>query len=229
MIPQNVVRTAAQKKLDVIGVTDHNSAENVGAVREAAEGSGIRVIGGMEVTSAEEVHLLTLFDDDEALGEFQNLIYKSLHGTNDPEAFGYQWVVDSEGGVIDQNPRLLIGASTLTAHEVVHAAHVHRGVVIAAHVDRQSFSVVSQLGFIPGDLELDAVELSPFAERNGFGPAELAAVSGGRKLTVVRFSDAHFLEDVGRSTTDVLAADGSVVELARALRSQIGRAVLGGL
>ena len=117
----------------------------------------------------------------------------------------------------------------MAVREVVDAVHRLGGVAIAAHVDRQSFSVVSQLGFIPEDLDLDAVELSPFAEVNGFGSEALAAVTAGdREFAIVRFSDAHYLDDVGRSTTEVLVADGSVAELALALRAEAGRAVLGG-
>ena len=229
MIPQNILRAAAERKLDAIGITDHNTAENVAAVREAAKATGIKVIGGMEVTSAEEVHLLALFDGAEELAGFQRLVYASLHGTNDPEAFGYQWVVDADGGVVDVNPRLLIGSTTLSVHEVVDAVHGFGGVAIAAHVDRQSFSVISQLGFIPEDLDLDGVELSPFAGQNGFGADELAAVSaGGREFATVTFSDAHYLGDVGRTPTELRVVDASVAELRLALRGEAGRAVLGG-
>jgi len=230
MIPPNILQAATEKKLDVIGITDHNSAENVAAMREAAETTGIRVVGGMEVTSAEEVHLLALFDGDEELAGFQQLVYDNLHGTNDTEAFGYQWVVDAEGGVIDVNPRLLIGATVLSVHEVVDGIHGFGGVAIAAHVDRQSFSIIGQLGFIPEDLDLDAVELSPFSRENGFGPDELAAgVAGDRKLVAVRFSDAHHVDEIGRAATELIVADGSVAELRLALRGEGGRAVVGGV
>lgn len=228
MIPPNILRAAAERRLDVIGITDHNSAENVAAMREAAGPTGIRVIGGMEVTSAEEVHLLALFDGDEELAGFQQLVYENLHGTNDTEAFGNQWVVDAEGGVIDVNPRLLIGATALSVHEVVDGIHGFGGVAIAAHVDRQSFSIISQLGFIPGDLDLDAVELSPFSAENGFGPDEVAAaVAGDRRLAAVTFSDAHYVNEVGRAVTELIVADGSVAELRLALRGEGGRAVVG--
>lgn len=229
MIPQNIVQAAVERGLDVIGITDHNSAENVAAVRMAADGAGICVIGGMEVTSAEEVHVLAFFDSDERLESFQQLVYRNLHGTNDPAVFGYQWVVDAEGGVIDVNPRLLIGATTLSVRDVVEEIHSHDGVAIAAHVDRQSFSIVSQLGFIPADLDLDAVELSPFHVQNGFGPEQLAAVSGrGRLPTTVTFSDAHYLEDVGRAYTKVTLEEWSVSDFGSALREDPRRLVAGG-
>ena len=230
MIPQNILRAAAGRKIDVIGITDHNTAENVASVRAAAETTGIRVVGGMEVTSLEEVHVLALFDGDAELASFQAFVYAHLHGANDPDAFGYQWVVDPEGGVIDVNPRLLIGATTLPVHDVVGSIHSFGGVAIAAHVDRPSFSVISQLGFIPGNLDLDGVELSPFYARNGFGADDLAsAAGGGRAPATVTFSDAHHVEDVGRAFTELVVADGSVAELRLALHGEEGRSVLGGL
>ena len=230
MIPQNILDAAADRKIDVIGITDHNTAENVEAVRSAAELTGIRVIGGMEVTSLEEVHVLALFDGAMELASFQAFIYANLHGTNDPDAFGYQWVVDPEGGVIDVNPRLLIGATTLPIRDVVGSIHSFGGVAIAAHIDRQSFSIISQLGFIPGNLDLDGVELSPFHVRNGFGANDLATASGGGStLPTVTFSDAHYLDEVGRACTEAVMAEGSVAELRLALHGEEGRLIRGGL
>jgi len=225
MIPPNIVEAAIDRDIDVLGITDHNSAENVAAVQAAAQGTGLTVIGGMEVTSVEEVHVLSLFDSENELLDFQQFIYRHLHGTNDPDAFGYQWVVDREGGVVDVNPRLLIGATTLTVSEVVDSIHRHGGLAIAAHVDRQSFSIVSQLGFIPADLAVDAIELSPFFGRNGFGDAELEA-AGGSGLPRVRFSDAHHVDDVGRSTTRVVARDATVEDIVMALRGEQGRGIV---
>jgi len=227
MIPQRIVEAAIAASLDVIGITDHNSAENVAAVKEAARGSGLLVIGGMEVTTAEEAHVLALFDSDEELELLQQLVYANLHGSNDAEAFGRQWVVDAEGGVIDVSPRLLIGATALTIHEVVAAIHQFGGAAIAAHIGRESFSVVSQLGFVPDDLPLDAVELSPFAVEHGFDRSFVTRVVPGRsEMVTVSFSDAHFLEEVGRSRTRVVAADGSVNELLLATRRSSGRAIV---
>lgn len=230
MIPPNIVRAAQSRGLDVIGITDHNTGENVAAVREAAVGSPITVIGGMEVATAEEAHVLVFFDGDAKLAEFQQFIYEHLHGGNDPDKFGHQWVVDAEGSVVDVNPRLLAGATTLVIEEVVAKTHDLGGIAIAAHVDRQSFSIVSQLGFIPEALPLDGIELSPFFGRRGFGSAELAAaVPPGTDIRPVRFSDAHYTDDVGRATTDVLMADATVAELRHALRGEAGRSVRGGV
>ena len=226
MIPPNIVEAAIDRGIHVLGITDHNSAENVKAVRSAARGTDVTVIGGIEVSSAEEVHVLALFDNDAELERFGQLIYQHLHGANDPDAFGYQWVVDEEGGVIDMNPRLLIGATTMAIADVVERVHEFEGVAIAAHVDRQSYSVVSQLGFIPGDLSLDAIELSPFFGTKGFAGSELIA-AGGMVHPQVRFSDAHFVEEIARSSTEFVMAEPTVAEIRLALRGEEGRMVVG--
>lgn len=229
MIPPNILRAALSRGLDVIGITDHNTGENVAAVREAAIGSPITVIGGMEVATAEEAHVLTFFDGDGRLAEFQQFIYENLHGNNDPEKFGHQWVVDAEGSVVDVNPRLLAGATTLAIEEVIAKTHDLGGIAIAAHVDRQSFSIVSQLGFIPAELPLDGIELSPFFGSREFGSAELAAATPpNARMRSVRFSDAHYTDDIGRATTEVLMTDATVAELRRALCGEAGRLVRGG-
>ena len=216
MIPQRILQSAADRNIDVIGITDHNSMENVAAVKKAAHSFEIAVLGGMEVTSQEEAHILAFFDEIEVLEDFQELIYSNLHGANSPEAFGYQWVVDSEGNVEDVNPRLLIGATALPIHSVVDAIHGRNGIAIAAHVDRTAYSVISQLGFIPCDLDLDAIELSPFYEETG-------SINGSRNLPTVTFSDAHFLEDVGRTYTQSFLRKVSVEELKNAVRGEKGR------
>ena len=119
MCPSLVVRRALERGLDVIAICDHNSAENVAAVSRAAEPVGLAVIGGMEITSREEVHVLGLFDDERALEAVQDVVYDNLPGENDPDTFGDQLVTDEHDQVVRCNPRLLIGATTLTLHDVV--------------------------------------------------------------------------------------------------------------
>jgi PHP family Zn ribbon phosphoesterase len=218
MIPGNILERAAAEEIDVIGITDHNSAENVPAVIKAAKDYSITVVGGIELTTEEEVHILCLFDDDGGLPDFQKLVYSRLHGSNSPESFGQQWVVDSDGGVDDINPRLLIGATTLEIHEAVREVHNRNGLAIAAHVDRAAFSVLSQLGFIPADLDLDAVELSPFFEQNGFDTGTLT-------VPAVTFSDAHYMEEVGRGYTELTVTGPGFAEIKKAFSGEDGRRI----
>ena len=215
MRPVNVVAMARRQGLDVIAICDHNSAENAAATQSVAEVAGIAVIGGMEITSREEVHLLALLPDDGALTATQTIVYAHLPGENAPEIFGAQWVVDDQDRLVAENPRLLIGATDLSLGEVVDLVHGHGGLAIASHVDRPSFSLLSQLGFVPDDLALDGIEVC------AAGVEDPAC-----GLAVIRSSDAHRPEEIGCETTGFLVENGSLAEIALALRGEGGRRVV---
>jgi predicted metal-dependent phosphoesterase TrpH len=115
MIPPLITRQALQLGLGIIGVTDHNSAENVAAVMEAAEGTGLVVLPGMEVQTQEEVHLLCLFDTLEQVLTMQGRVYNHLPDLkNNAEVFGAQFVVDSDGEFIRYNERQLLTTTSLS-------------------------------------------------------------------------------------------------------------------
>lgn len=221
MSPLNVVREAARRGLDLIGVCDHNSVENVLAARRAGRTHGVTVIGGMEVTSAEEAHILVYFDRDDDLLRFQDTIYRHLFGTNDEQAFGQQVVADEEDGVTGFCTRLLIGATTLSVEKIVEAARLSRGdnLVVAAHVDRAVFSIIGQLGFIPKHLNLDAVEVSRFID---IGEAK-TRFPDCAKYPVLTGSDAHHPEDIGSRSLCLTVEDGTVGEIKKALFGLDGR------
>ncbi len=207
MTAANVVSRALDAGLGAIGLCDHNSAENVVAFQRAGERRGLPVLGGMEICSREEAHVLVFFDGAEALGRMQDLVYAHLAGVHDPRAFGEQVVVDERDEPLSLCERLLIGATDLAVEEIVGEARVLGGLAIAAHVDRDAFSLIGQLGFVPDDLPLDALELSPHCREE----SRYRACG----LPLVRFSDAHHLHEVGRASTD-LPIDRPAVDLIRA-------------
>ena len=197
MLPTAIVKQAKMQALDIIGICDHNSAENVTAVRKAGEREGLQVLGGMEITSSEEVHILGFFGDD-ALREMQDVIHRNLAGKNDEDAFGMQLIVDEHDTPMELSDRLLIGATDLTVDEIVELIHSLGGIAIASHIDRESFSIIGQLGFIPPDLALDALELSASREPS------MVADYESYGLPFVTSSDAHFLPDIGKTSTIIL-------------------------
>jgi PHP family Zn ribbon phosphoesterase len=210
-----IVEQAKKVGLDMIGICDHNSAENVAAVAKAGLREGLAVIAGMEITSSEEVHILGLFDTEGDVMHLQDVVYQNLAGQNDEQAFGPQTVVDEWDNVIRINDRLLIGATTLTVEQIVEAIHRWAGLAIASHVDRERFSLIGQLGFIPEGLELDAVEVSM-----------ASSIKQEYGYPVVTSSDAHFLEDIGKSSTCFMIEDMSVDEINKALRNEMGRRII---
>ncbi len=166
--PRRIVERALEAGLDIVAVTDHNTAENVAATVRAAKGTRLTVLPGMEIASAEEVHVLGLFETVDDILPVQDEVFRGLPDVPAGAAFVRdQVIVDAEDGVTGFSPRFLMAATRLDVRGVVELIHRRGGLAIAAHIDRPSFSVVSQLGFVPPDLELDALEVSPlmtFAE-----------------------------------------------------------------
>jgi len=215
MVPTAIIQKAKQMGLDVIGICDHNSAENVSAVVQAGRRQNLPIIPGMEITSREEVHILGLFQDQDQLQCIQDLVYENLPGENDEDAFGPQTVVDQYDNVLGSTAKLLIGATSFTLEQTVNAIHDCGGLAIASHIDRQRFGLVGQLGFIPDGLPLDAVEVSP-----------RSSITTWDHFPVVRFSDAHSLNDIGRSFTCFLLEEATLDEIAKALRDNDGRTLV---
>ncbi len=223
MSPWAIVEQAAEMGLNIIGICDHNSAENVGAAKKAAERRGITVFPGIEVSSREEVHVLLLFDDVESALSLQETVYLNLGpGENDEEVFGPQVVVDEHDEVMGFNGRLLIGATSLSLQEVVDLGRFLGGLLIASHVDREAFSLLGQLGFVPPGLPLDALEVSPAIPLHE-GRARLPQCEG---YPLVTSSDAHELRDIGKSSTVFLVEEATTREIKRALLAEDGREVL---
>jgi len=222
MSPRRIVEQAKLKGLDIIGICDHNSAENVVCAKKVGAKEGLAVIGGIEVTSQEEAHILAFFDEDNDLFELANLIYENLPGINNERVFGQQIVVNEDDEVLGFNKRLLIGATVLPLHQIVDRIHSLSGLAIASHIDRESFSIIGQLGFIPDGLELDGLEVSP---RLSLKKAQLE-FGETFDFPLVTFSDAHTLEDVGKSFTCLLIEEANVKEIRKALSGEDGRKVV---
>jgi len=220
MSPHKIANQAKIKELDILGICDHNSAENTPALMKAAEKFDIRVLPGLEVTSQEEVHILALFDKVEPALALQDIIYAHLPGENDERAFGMQVIVNHRGDVLGFNKRLLIGASTLTLEEVVATIHSLNGLAVASHIDREGFSLIGQLGFIPDHLELDALEISP---RMSFSEAQAKFAP---HLPIISSSDAHFLNEIGIGTTTFLLQAGTRDEIKMAFLNAGGRKII---
>lgn len=222
MSPKKIVEKSAEQRLDLIAICDHNTAENVAAaIREGAR-QGITVLPGMEVCSKEEVHLVTLFNKIEDSLKMQEYVYAHLPGENRPEVFGHQVVADEHDHVLGENPHLLIGATQLSLLEIVKKVHHLDGICISSHVDRPSYSLIGQLGFIPEDLHLDAVEVSYRVPLD----KALTAIAGIKDYPCVTASDAHFLRDIGKAWTEFILDAPTLKEIRMALADTEGRRIL---
>lgn len=220
MTPRRIVETARVKGLDILAITDHNSAENVEAARRAARGAEVAVLGGMEITTSEEVHVLALFGDGESLTRMQDIVYESLPPReNDERLYGRQVIANEFDEVMGFNKRLLIAATRLSLNLLIGLIHSHGGLCMASHIDREAFSVLSQLGFIPGDIGFDALE---FSARVGKKEAE-ARFGHLNGFPWISSSDAHYLSDVGKRTMTLTMGEPTLEEMRLALSTAKGR------
>ena len=196
-------------------------ADNVRAVAEAAAGTGLTVLPGMEVQSREEVHLLCLFDTVSQVSAWQEQVFAALPDRENDEAFfGAQFVVTADGSHRATLKRLLAVSTAFSVEEVVEGVLALGGIVLAAHVDRPSFSLIANLGFVPPGLKLAGIEISRHSDptatvRRWPQLAGYGLVVGG---------DAHRLEEMTARTT-LTVARPAVGEIAMALKAQEGRSV----
>ena len=222
MSPNAIVERARQIGLDVIAICDHNSCENVNPTRKISHGTDLAVLAGIEITSKEEVHTLGLFDREEEVLNVQEIVYRHLPGENDEESFGYQDMANEKDEVLGFNKKLLIGATTLTLEAIVELIHSFNGLAVASHIDREGFSVIGQLGFIPTGLALDALEISP---KINVSEAK-RKIPQSNDYPLITSSDAHALNDIGEVSTTFLLEEVSVKEMKLALMGKEGRKVL---
>ncbi|HLZ19437.1 MAG TPA: PHP domain-containing protein, partial [Smithellaceae bacterium] len=219
MHPKAIVRQALLKKLDMIAVCDHNASANAPYVIAAASGANLKVLPGMEITTSEEVHLLALLETLSDLTKLQAVIDQHLFGENDEKRFGVQAIVNEQGEVEGIENKMLIGATDLAIDSIVSTIHQLGGLAIPAHIDRESFSILSQLGFIDDQSSFDALEISKLT---GIRQARIQYEDLGR-YPFLTSSDAHFIKDIGTSTTKILLEEPTFAELKMAIFKQNGR------
>jgi len=225
MLPQAIVREAIEKGMAVIAVCDHNSAGNARAVQEASEAmAGPAVIAGMEITTREEVHVLGLFPNAiAALAASDEVrdglpMWRPLLPNASPKRASEQELVDADGHITGTEPKMLAAASVFSLAGTVSLIHRHGGLAVAAHMDRRSFSVPGQLGFLPLDVPFDGLEISAAGAAKG-RIAEFA----GHGLPVLCSSDGHFLTDIGSGFTMLEVQQTVFCEVSLALHGTDGR------
>ena len=193
MTPANLCGMAALKGLQMIALTDHNTAKNLPAVQKCCDAYGLLLIPGMEITTREEVHLLGYFPTVEIAVSFGALIREHLpKKKNKPSLFGHQYVMNEEEEILEEEDALLIGATDLPLSELVRMIRSTGGVPVPAHINRGSNGLLINLGFMPPDLKFTAVEVwrgLPCAHTPQEGKV------------ILHSSDAHYLGDILEAET----------------------------
>jgi hypothetical protein len=225
MRPQAIVKQAVRKGLAMIAICDHNSAGNVAAVCQAAESAAkglLTVIPGIEISTVEEVHVLGLFPSVAAALRVSDRVRESLVETpprgGSPTFWSEQLLLDPWDREVGTEARLLGLSCALDLGGAVALIRKNRGLAVAAHVDRRSFGIIAQLGFVPEELVFDALEISAAGAARG-------RVEEFRKLglPLISGSDSHCPEEIGSGCTVLLVDEPSFEELRMALSGCEGR------
>jgi len=213
MSPREIISRAVIKGLDMIAVADHNSTWHCELTVALGVESGITVLRAAEVTSAEDVHSLVILPDAASALSFQEWIdSRCSYMPHNPDIFGDQVVIDRDERIVREITWFLPGALKASIDEVEAAAHRHGALFIPAHIDRPAMGILGQLGFIPDDLCVDAVEV--------IGKTE------DLLYPAISNSDAHIPEHIGRRYTEYMLEEPTFSELAMALRGEEGRHII---
>lgn len=222
MTPANIVHRAKKTGLHIIGITDHNSTKNALPVKMLAEKAGVFVLTGAEVTTKEEVHCLAFFEFEAQLKHFQQFLEKHVTVIPNPDGhFGYQPVVDANDTILELIPNYLPAALKSGINEVQLMVEKLNGIFIPAHVDRTSNGLFSQLGFIPPGLKFDALGISKWNSEKDVRKHHFIQ----QEITLIRNSDAHYLEQIGEIYTLFYMEEMTFREIKLALNQQNNRFV----
>ena len=218
MTPNNIVNMSILKGLDVIAITDHNSCANVHAVLKCAQNTSLLVIPGMELETAEEIHVVCLFPDIEKAKMMQNLVYSRLPNIRNKEnIFGEQLILNEFDELISKEDRLLLISTSITINEVFQIVNQQlSGIAIPAHIDRQANSILSSFGIMPEDIVIECVEISDKNAEN----IVLAKDSKINNMKKIYSSDAHYLWNIHEREWFIDVESLTIENVISALRRQ---------
>lgn len=193
MTPANIVGMAAVKELELIAVTDHNSCKNCPAVMELAKQYHITALPGMELCTLEEIHVLCLFAElSQAMAFDEYVSSKLIKIKNDEKIFGKQEIYNENDEKTGDEPYLLINATEISFDRLGNLMKEFRGIYIPAHIDKNSNSLLSNLGFIPPDSDFLAAELSDITRLDALADRNPYL----KNCNIITDSDAHRLEAI---------------------------------
>ena len=216
MTPNNIVNISKLYDLDVIALTDHNSTLNCKAVMEAGKEIGLLVIPGMELCTSEEVHLVCLFPNIKNATLFGDYVRSTLPPIkNKPTVFGEQCVFDNKDNILGFEHTLLITASSISANDAVSIVEDYGGICYPAHIDRNSYSIISNLGTIDNSFRFSCAEVTDTDNLEHLKKQYPYL----NELKILSSSDAHYLEHMRLKDNFIEAEENSIEAIFKALKS----------
>lgn len=211
MTPANICGMAYIKGLEAIAVTDHNSAENLPYVEEAAKQFRLLLLPGIEITTKEEVHLLAYFDSVETALSFGRMLRQHLpHVRNNPAYFGNQIIMDENDRIVGNEDSLLIGAVDLSLNECTNLIRKVNGVAVPAHINRGANGLLVNMGMLPDDPAFGTLEIAKAL------PVDSKVTEG--KL-ILYSSDAHKLGNISEAVFNLPSDECTLQSLLSAVRN----------
>jgi len=213
MTPNNIVNMALLNDLDIIAITDHNSCENVRPVIEVARGTNLIVMPGIEIETKEEIHVVCLFSDMNSVYNVQDIVYRSLpERENVPNIFGNQLIFNQKDDIIRQERKLLSFATDISIDQLRFIVEEHNGIMIPAHIDRASNSIISNLGIIPDSLKLETLEISRHTSLEDYKEKF-------SNYQLIQNSDAHDLGFIGICNQTIEVPEKTIDSFIRVLKN----------
>ena len=220
MTPANIVGMAVVKELDVIALTDHNTCKNCPAFLAVAEDYGVVALPGMELTTTEEVHVVCLFETLEDAMAFDAYVYEHLLNIQNEETiFGAQLIMNEDDEVTGKVDKLLINATDIDFDQVAGLMEQFHGIMIPAHLDKSTTSLLSNLGFIPPDSTFGIAEIKDLKNLHRLQDAHPYL----KDCMIVSDSDAHYLPDIHEPVYTMLVPELSVSGVFAALKAAAKR------
>jgi len=190
--PNNIAGMATWCGLNVLALTDHNTTRNCPGFFEAAKRHGIIPIAGMELTTAEDIHVVCLFKTLSDAMDFNDEVQKHrILIKNRPDIFGEQLILDEEDNVVGREDNLLSNATALSLDDVPDLVKSFRGVCYPAHIDRNANSVTAILGTFPETPHFNCFELRDAANLEEY----VTKYNLDGRLAIIS-SDSHYLTDM---------------------------------
>lgn len=201
--PNNIAGMGELNGLNIMALTDHNSCKNCPAFFKAAKRHGIIPIAGMELTTAEDIHVVCLFETLEGAMAFDNEIDKRrIKIKNRTDIFGDQLILDENDEIAGVEEFLLPNATSVSLDEAPAIAESFGGMCYPAHIDRDANGIIAVLGAFPPTPKFRFAEL-----RDREKAAEYLEKTDFSKEQLIFSSDAHYLWDVSEREAYFLIDD----------------------
>ena len=201
--PNNLAGMAVLNNIQILALTDHNTTKNCPAFFTACKRYGIVPIPGMELTTAEEIHVVCLFPTlEDAMAFNEEVDKRRVRFPNRPDIFGEQLIMNGDDEVIGFEQDYLTNATEITLEEAPVLVERHHGVCYPAHIDREANGIIAILGTLPETPEFCNVELH-FAKNVAAYKAEYGLQ--GKRILVS--SDAHYLTDLREENQSIEIPD----------------------